>query len=147
MIESNADVAEFIAQVTPAVRKRDAETLIELMSRVTGHEARMWGPSIIGFGRYHYKYPSGLEGDAGAAGFSPRKAATTIYLPDGVGAYEAQLAKLGPHTTGLVCVYIKKLDHIDLGVLKRIIEESYRTVTAGTFEYRAKESFGGRPTS
>ncbi|MHA6667648.1 hypothetical protein ACX3O0_02130 [Homoserinimonas sp. A447] len=70
-----------------------------------------------------------------------------MYLPDGVAGYEGQLAKLGPHTTGLVCVYIKKLDDIDLAVLESIIEESYRTVTAGTFEYRARESPGGRPTA
>jgi hypothetical protein len=147
MIQSDSSVAEFIAGVMPDVRRRDAETLIELMARVTGEEPRMWGPTIIGFGQYHYKYASGREGDAGAAGFSPRKAATTIYLPDGVGAYEAKLRDLGPHTTGVGCLYIKKLDDVDLAVLESIIDESYRTVTAGTFGHRAAESKGGRPAS
>lgn len=146
MIQSNADVAEFVAQATPAIRQRDAKTLIELMSRVTGQPPRMWGTSIIGFGRYHYKYASGREGDAGAAGFSPRKAATTIYLPDGVGAYEAKLGKLGPHTTGVGCLYIKNLDDVDLAVLESIIAESYRTITEVTYGHRARESSGGRPT-
>lgn len=144
MISSDADVAEFVAKVMPVIRQRDAGTLIELMSRVTGERPRMWGPSIIGFGQYHYKYASGREGDAPAAGFSPRKAATTIYLPDGMGAYEDELGKLGAHTTGVGCLYLKNLDDIDLGVLERMIAESYRTVTAGTFGHRAAESQDGR---
>jgi hypothetical protein len=146
LIPSDSSAREFVAGVTPEVRRRDAETLIEMMTRITGEEPRMWGPSIIGFGQYHYKYDSGREGDAGAAGFAPRRAATTIYLPDGVGAYEERLRDLGPHTTGVGCLYIKKLDDIDLAVLESIIHESYRTVTAGTYPHRAAASQGGRPT-
>ena len=100
----------------------------------------MWGPTITGFGSYHYKYASGREGDACAAGFSPRKAATTVYLPDGVGAYPEQLARLGSHATGAGCLYMKDLDAVDLGVLEDIISESYGRVTAGTFGHRAADS-------
>ncbi|MBP3036698.1 DUF1801 domain-containing protein [Arthrobacter sp. zg-ZUI100] len=135
-----ASVSDFIDGVTSPTRKRDAHTLVDLMSRITGKEPAMWGPTIVGFGSYHYKYASGREGDAAAAGFSPRKAATTVYLPDGVGAYTAQLARLGTHTTGAGCLYLKDLSKIDLGVLEDIITESYQRVTAGTFGQRAADS-------
>lgn len=144
MNESNADVEEFVAGVTPEVRRRDAETLIDLMARVTGEQPRMWGPSIIGFGQYHYKYASGREGDAPAAAFSPRKAATTIYFPDGVGAYEKELENLGAFTTGVGCLYLKNLEAVDLGVLEGMIGESYGTVTVGDFGHRASDSQGGQ---
>ena len=138
MIPSDANVHEFVAGVTPEVRRRDAETLLDLFGRITGEEPKMWG-SIIGFGQYHYQYATGREGDAGAAGFAPARAATTIYLPDGIAPHEDKLRDLGPHTTGVVCLYIKKLDDIDLGVLESIIAESYRSVTAGNYyHYAAK---------
>ena len=92
-----------------------------------------------GFLQYHYRYKSGREGDCPAAGLLPRKGATTIYLPDGVGRYEQQLQQLGPHTTGVGCVYIKDLDKIDLSVLESIIAESYRTLTSDTCTLRARE--------
>lgn len=136
-------VRTFIDTVAGATRRRDAEALLELFGRVTGQPAKMWGPSIIGYGQYHYRYASGREGDAGAAGFSPRKAATSIYLPDGVGRYAAQLDRLGEHTAAVGCLYITNLDKVDLAVLESIIDESYRTVTAGTFGHRAAESSGG----
>ena len=82
------DVHAFLDRVEHPVRRRDAETMLELMGRITGQPARMWGPSIVGFGSYHYRYESGREGDAPAAGFSPRKAATTVYLADGVDVRE-----------------------------------------------------------
>jgi len=139
MEPSDADVGEFIDKVTPAVRRRDAETLVTLMREITGQEPVLWGTSI-GFGTYHYKYASGREGDAGAAGFAPRKPATVVYLPDGVGAYEDELGRLGPHTTGLVCLYIKNLETIDLEVLRGIVATSYARVTAGTYALRANQS-------
>ena len=110
------------------------------MGHVTGTQATMWGGSIIQFGTYHYRYESGREGDAPAAGFAPRKAATTIYLPEGTAAYEELLGRLGEHTTGVGCLYIKNLDRVDLEVLERVIESSYRAVTAGTFGQRARDS-------
>ena len=140
MEPTSASVSDFIDAVASPTRKRDAHTLVDLMTRITGQEPVMWGPTIVGFGTYHYRYASGREGDAGAAGFSPRKAATTVYLPDGVGAYTDQLARLGAHTTGAGCLYLKDLSKIDLDVLEDIITESYQRVTAGTFGQRTANS-------
>lgn len=139
-----ASVSDFIDSVPSARRRRDAHTMLEMMTRITGEQPAMWGPTIVGFGNYHYKYASGREGDAAAAGFSPRKAATSVYLPDGVGAYRGKLTRLGDHTTGVGCLYLKDLSTVDLGVLEEIIAESYRRVTAGTFGQRAAES--GNPS-
>ena len=132
---TDADVDAFLAAVEHPVRRRDALRLVELMTRVTGEQARLWGPSIVGFGSYHYAYASGREGDAIAAGFSPRKAATTVYLADGAEAHADLLADLGPHTSSVSCVYIKDLDTVDLGVLEEAVRRSYAAVTA--------EGFGG----
>jgi hypothetical protein len=140
MSETNEAVRAHLETVASEVRRRDADTLLELMARITDKEPRMWGPSIIGFGSYHYKYASGREGDAPAAGFSPRKAATSDYLADGVGTYTKQLARLGEHKVGVGCLYLKDLGKVDLKVLESIITESYRAVTAGTFGQRAAES-------
>ncbi len=98
----------------------------------------MWG-TIVGFGRYHYKYDSGREGDMPAAGFSARKAATTVYVADGVGAHAELLEQLGPHTTGVVCIYMKDLTTIDLDVLEAIVARSHAAITAGTYTKRARE--------
>src|SRR5215212_11800425 len=132
MSDIDESVRNHLDRVTPEKRRRDAETLITMMARATGESPKLLG-TIIGFGQYHYKYPSGREGDAAAAGFAPRKAATTIYLLDGIGRYGAQLERLGPHTTGVGCLYIKHLGKIDLSVLENIIAESYRTLTDGTY--------------
>ena len=133
---TDADVDAFIAAVQHPVRRRDAERLVTLMSQVTGDGPRMWGPTIVGFGTYQYRYPSGREGSMSAAGFSPRKAATTIYLPDGVEAHAELLAGLGQHTVGKGCLYVKDLDTVDLAVLEEVVRRSYATVTAGTFGTR-----------
>jgi hypothetical protein len=132
------EVRGYIDAVTPAKRQRDAETLLSLMARITGEPARMWG-SIVGFGEYHYRYESGREGDAPAAGFAARKAATSIYLPDGVGTYVELLARLGPHTTGVGCLYVKDLETVDLAVLESIVARSYESVTSAIFTQRARE--------
>jgi Domain of unknown function (DU1801) len=137
-------VRTYLDGVTPEKRRRDAEKLLELMSRVTGEPPQLWG-SIIGFGQYHYKYESGREGDVAAASFAPRKAATTIYLVDGIGRYDEQLKQLGPHTTGVGCLYIKDLDKVDLSVLEDIVAESYRTLTKATYKLRAREGTPGPP--
>ena len=132
MDDPNPSVGIYLERVTPEKRQRDAERLLELMTRVTGETPRLWG-SVIGFGQYHYKYASGREGEAPAAGFAPRKSATVIYLADGIGRHEEQLRQLGPHTTGVGCLYIKDLDKIDVSsVLESIVVESYGTVTADT---------------
>jgi Domain of unknown function (DU1801) len=133
------DVTEFIGSVQHPVRRRDAETLAALMSRATGQEAVMWGSSIVGYGEYHYRYPSGREGDAPAASFSPRKAATTVYLTDGVGRHAALLECLGPHKPGVGCIYLKDLSQIDLEVLEELIRRSYVTLTESTYTKRARD--------
>jgi len=143
---ADAEVRAFIDAVPGATRRRDAETLLELFGRITKEPARMWYSSIVGFGSYHYKYESGREGDAGAAGFSPRKASMSIYFPDGVGAYADELARLGPHKTGVGCLYLTDLGKVDLDVLEQMVTASFRAVTAGEyFGSRARESEGGRP--
>jgi hypothetical protein len=139
---ASRDVTAFIGTVQHPVRRRDAETLVVLMSRATGHEAVMWGSSIVGYGAYHYRYTSGREGDAPAAAFSPRKAATTVYLADGVGHHVALLERLGPHTAGVGCIYLKDLADVDLGVLEELVRQSHATLTEGTYTKRARE--GGR---
>ena len=144
MGDPSESVRTYLNGVTPEKRRRDAEKLLELMARITTEPPQLWG-SIIGFGQYHYKYESGREGDVAAAGFAPRKAATTIYLTDGVGRYEEQLKQLGPHTTGVGCLYISDLDKVDLSVLENIIAESYRTLTKDTYKLRAREGTPATP--
>ncbi len=124
------DVAGLIARSSPAVRRRDAETLTALLRDITGREPQTWG-SIIGFGSCHYRYPTGTEGDSGILSFAPRKSATTIYLLDGVDAHAEALGALGPHTTGVGCLYLKDLDRVDLDVLRGILERSRAWVESG----------------
>ena len=124
------DVAGLIARSTPAVRRRDAETLTALLQDITGREPQTWG-TIIGFGSCHYRYPTGTEGDTAVLGFAPRKAATTIYLFEGTDAHAEELARLGPHTTGVGCLYLKDLEQVDLTVLRGILERSLAWVEAG----------------
>ena len=116
-------VDEFIANVEDERKRDDSRVLVKLMSKATGAKARMWGPTIVGFGSYHYKYDSGHEGDACIAGFSPRKAAISIYLAE-FPERDALLAKLGKYKMGKACLYVKKLDDIDMGVLKQLVETS-----------------------
>jgi hypothetical protein len=136
------EVKDFLEGIGHEKRRRDAMTLVELMGKATGEEPRLWG-SILGFGQYHYRYESGREGTAPAAAFSPRKTATTIYLADGIGAHEALLSELGPHTTGVGCLYIKDLQSVDLEVLTEIVSRSYESLSRGTFTNRARD---GNPT-
>jgi hypothetical protein len=136
---TSSEVTAYLATVRSEKRRRDAETLLGLMRRVTGEEPRMWS-TVVGFGQYHYRYASGREGDAPAAGFAARSAATTVYLSDGVGAHADLLTQLGPHTTGVGCVYLKSVDDIDLDVLEKIVRRSCQTLTAGTYPHRARES-------
>lgn len=134
-----SELASYLEKIASPKRRRDAEILLELMRRVTGKEPGVRG-TIVGFGSYHYKYASGREGDGPAAAFAARKAALTIYLPDGVGAHADLLANLGPHTTGVGCLYLKDLQEVDIEVLEALVSRSYATVTVGTFGQRARES-------
>lgn len=134
------ELSDYLDSVTPARRREDAHALVALMEDVTGEQPVLHRGGIIGFGTYHYQYASGREGDSIAAGFAPRKAATTIYLMNGVDTYTAELATLGPHRVGVGCLYIKDLSAIDLDVLRTIVRHSYETLTSGTFGQRARES-------
>ncbi len=116
-------VDKFIANVEDERKRDDSRVLVKLMSKATGAKAHMWGPTIVGFDPYHYKYDSGHEGDACIAGFSPRKAAISIYLAE-FPERDALLAKLGKYKMGKACLYVKKLDDIDMGVLKQLVETS-----------------------
>src|SRR5271170_2699097 len=102
-------VAAFIAALTDPARRADAKALVKLMQSASGEKPKMWGPAIIGFGSYHYRYESGREGDMPLVGFSPRKAATVLYVNAGSRESAALLAKLGKHSTGKSCLYIKQL--------------------------------------
>ncbi len=117
-------VDAFLAGVIDPVRRADATALVDMLSRVSGAPATMWGSSIIGFGRYHYRYDSGREGDMCRIGFSPRKAETVLYVMDGFPRYEALLARLGKHRTGKSCLYIKRLANIDQAVLEELAAAS-----------------------
>ena len=117
-------VTAFIDALTDETKRADAKALVKLMQSATGEKPKMWGPSIIGFGSYHYKYETGREGDMPLAGFSPRKAATVLYSVAGSSDSEALLAKLGKHTTGKGCLYIKKLADVDQKVLEALVVKS-----------------------
>jgi hypothetical protein len=117
----------FLNACPDEARRADAKTLTKLMQKVTGNEPAMWGPSIVGFDSYHYIYESGREGDAPLIGFSPRKAANVLYSAIGFEGAEALLTKLGKHTTGKGCLYIKRLADVDMKVLETPVQ---RAVTA-----------------
>jgi len=114
-------VTEFLSQVEPERRRTDAQRLDQVFRETSGFAPRMWGPSIIGYGRYHFKYESGREGDFLATGFAPRKANLVIYIMPGYTDFSAILPRLGKHKIGKSCLYINKLDDIDIGVLKELI--------------------------
>ncbi|WP_258100525.1 DUF1801 domain-containing protein [Marinoscillum pacificum] len=120
----DGDVNEFLNKVEPLSKRDDSYKVKEIMEEITGAKAVMWGPSIIGFGDYHYKYASGREADWFYTGFSPRKQALTLYIMSGFSRYESLMEKLGKFKTGKGCLYIKKIDDIDITVLKELITES-----------------------
>ena len=124
---TKVSVAKYIGEIADEERRQDCRELVRIMTQVTGESPKMWGPSIIGFGSYHYKYESGHEGDAGLTGFASRKPDLVVYVAPGVHCYPELLAKLGKHTTGRqVCLYIKRLSDVDMKVLKQIIDTSVK---------------------
>ncbi len=114
-------VADFIAAVTPDIRRDEARLLDALFREATGFVPRMWGPSIVGYGRYGYRYDSGRTGESCATGFSPRGRAISVYVVPGFAALGPLLSRLGPHETGKSCLYLKRLGDIDHAVLKEVI--------------------------
>ncbi len=116
--------AEFIAKVPDAGQRADAEALVRIFQRATGEQPVMWGPSIVGFGKYHYVYESGREGDMCLAGFSPRSTALTLYVLSGAVGEDALLARLGKHKAGKGCLYVKRVADVDEKVLEELVRAS-----------------------
>ena len=127
---TDAAVTDFLATIEHPTRAADAQVLMDLFRRVTGFEPKMWGPTIIGFGQYHYVYDSGREGDCCATGFSPRKAAQSIYVMPGYNDYSEILSRLGKYKIGKACLYVTKLADIDLEVLEELIRAGLRDLDA-----------------
>ena len=122
--EAAGSVSEFIDAVPDEQRKKDALAIIKIMKEQSGFEPKMWGPSIIGFGSYHYKYESGHEGDAPLVGFSPRKSEFALYLASNFDGKGDLLKQFGKHRTGKACIYIKKLEDINIEILKKMVTNS-----------------------
>lgn len=120
--QTKASVAAFLAAIDDPVRRKDCKTIAALMQDATGAKPKMWGTSIVGFGSYHYRYASGHEGDSCLTGFSPRKDALTLYLMlGGLDGHSELLKALGKHKASKGCLYIKKLEDVDLGVLRKLV--------------------------
>jgi hypothetical protein len=123
---TNEDVVKFLNGIPNEQRRKDSLVVLSMMREVTGLEPVFWVGNIIGFGKYHYKYASGHEGDACQIGFSPRKQNLALYVLSGFKNQQALLEKLGKHKTGVVCLYVNKLEDVHLPTLRKIIEESFR---------------------
>jgi len=122
---TNQNVEEFLNRVPDEKKRQDSFAILDLLKQVTGEEPVMWGDSIVGFGSYHYKYASGHEGDAPLMGFSPRKQNLTLYIiSPGFDAYEELMKGLGKYKTSKACLYIKKIEDVNLPVLKTLMEQS-----------------------
>ena len=126
---NDGDVYAFLNSISGEKKRQDSFAILKLMQETTNAKPKMWGDSIVGFGSYHYKYASGREGDWFLTGFSPRKQNLTIYIMPGFEKYETLLNKLGRHSTGKSCLYIKKFENVDLDVLKELIEQSVQQMT------------------
>ena len=125
---TEASVADFIGTVADAEKREDARAVAALMAEITGAPARIWGASIVGFGRYRYRYASGREGEFFETGFSPRKRALTLYIMPGFGEYGGLLERLGRHSLGKSCLYIRRLADIDLKVLRELVRLSVQAI-------------------
>jgi len=123
--KTTVSVDKFLKGVENVQRREDALTLLKMMKSITRQEPRMWGKDLIGFGSYHYKYASGQEGDFLMTGFSPRKSSLSVYVIPGFDRYSALMKKLGKHKTGKSCLYINKLEDVDIKVLKELIKSGY----------------------
>ena len=131
--KNDADVEAFLDGIENEKRRADCRAVVALMANVTGEPPAMWGDSIIGFGSYHYRYSTGREGDWMATGVSPRKQNLTVYIMTGFTRHEELMKKLGRYTTGKSCLYIKKLEDVDSGVLQELVRESFERVSKGQY--------------
>lgn len=120
---TNADVQAFLNSIEPDRRREDGLKLLDFMNRVTGLAPKMWGPSMVGYGRYAYKYESGREGEYFLTGFSPRKSSLTVYVMPGYRDLAEPLSRLGKHKLGKSCLYINKLSDVEMDVLEEIVRE------------------------
>ena len=119
--QTDQSVQKFLNDIPDPAKRKDSKTIVAMMSEISGYKPKMWGPSIVGFGSYHYKYASGHEGDSALIGFSPRKQNLTLYVLNESDGEKELLKKLGKHTTGKCCLYIKQLSDVDLPTLKTLI--------------------------
>jgi hypothetical protein len=126
--KTNASVTAFLNKIKNKQRKEDCFTVLEMMKEITGDEPKMWGPSIVGFGSYHYVYASGREGDWMITGFSPRAQNLTLYIMSGFNKYDELMSKLGKHKTGKSCLYISKITDVDISILRQLITSSVRSM-------------------
>ncbi len=122
--QNEQSVTDFLQAVPDERKRKDSFAILDLMKEITGQEPKMWGDSIIGFGNYHYKYATGREGDWFVTGFSPRKQNLTLYIMSGFDEYDELLKKLGKYKTGKACLYINKLEDIEMSVMKELIQKS-----------------------
>jgi uncharacterized protein DUF1801 len=122
---NDASVEEFLSKVENEQKRKDCFEIVKIMKQVTKKEPKMWGPAIVGFGSYHYKYESGREGDMPQIAFSPRKQNITLYIGVGDDSANPLLKKLGKYTTSKGCLYIKKLADVDRNVLQQLIANSF----------------------
>ncbi|MEX0584660.1 MAG: DUF1801 domain-containing protein [Natronospirillum sp.] len=122
--ETDQDVEAFLSGVDHPQRQRDARAVLALMHDITGQPPRLWGTSMVGFGRYRYRYNSGHEGEWFVTGFAPRKTALTLYIMSGFSAYDDLMQRLGKYKTGKSCLYVKRLEDIDQAVLAELIRKS-----------------------
>lgn len=129
-VPTDASVEKFLAAIDDEQKQSDARAVAAMMAEITGAPGVMWGSSIVGFGNYHYRYASGREGDFFETGFSPRKRALTLYVMAGFSEYEELLGRLGKHTTGKSCLYIKRLADVDPAVLRDLLVRSVTSIRA-----------------
>lgn len=128
--KNDGDVDAFLDAIEDGRKQADAKRIREIMAEVTADRGTMWGDSIVGFGTYHYRYASGREGDWFKVGFSPRKQNLTLYIMSGFDRYEGLLERLGKHSTGKSCLYVKRLDDVDVDVLKELVAGSVAHIEA-----------------
>ncbi|MEO0478592.1 MAG: DUF1801 domain-containing protein [Planctomycetota bacterium] len=122
--QNKKSVTRFLSEIEDPEQRQDTKVIAKLMREVTGARASMWGDSIVGYGKYRFRYASGREGDWFLTGFSPRKGSLSLYIMDGVEGHAKTLRRLGKHKNGKACLYVKRLSDIDIDVLRELIEDS-----------------------